>query len=382
MACDIRPLTLGDLPELSRFLTAGFHAQPDADFAAPDVLQWKYLEPTSAKTIAAGDQDKDGANQQSHDAQQDNDAAAGASNGSPHSYVARNESGSIIAHLGFCRTAFEGQAIVAHGGRVATIHIIDWLSSPEYRALGVTLGRKAQQEVVTQFMLGTSQIAQVIGERNGYKLRSVVPVYTRVLHAGYWLRTGGLGPVQRGLRLARDVAGRLTLRPNATPPTIVLQRVVAFGPEITPVVAKTKAHAILTSRDPARLNAFLHFPRQAMSGWHVLDETGRLRGFALLNLVPKDQGHTCTGKIVDCVLDDIEVELWHGAVVALTHELARQGADLAQAYASTPWTADALRRSGYASRFAVTFHMRDRGGLIPHDAMFHLTPLEGDYAYT
>ena len=231
-------------------------------------------------------------------------------------------------------------------------------------------------------MLGTSQIAQVIGERNGYKLRSLVPVYTRVLHAGYWLRTSGLGPLQRGLRLARDVAGRLTLRPNATPPTIVLQPVAAFGPEIIPVVAKAKAHAILTSRDPSRLNAFLHFPRQAMSGWHVLDKTGRLRGFALLNLVPKDQGRTRTGKIVDCVLDDIEVELWHGAVVALTHELARQGADLAQAYASTPWTADALRRSGYASRFAVTFHIRDRRGLIPRDAMFHLTPLEGDYAYT
>ena len=69
-------------------------------------------------------------------------------------------------------------------------------------------------------------------------------------------------------------------------------------------------------------------------------------------------------------------------MLALTRELARQGADLAQAYASTPWTAEALRRSGYASRFAVKFHIRDRLGLIPHDAMFHLTPLEGDYAYT
>lgn len=35
MTRDIRPLTPADLPELSRFLTAGFHAQADADFAAP-----------------------------------------------------------------------------------------------------------------------------------------------------------------------------------------------------------------------------------------------------------------------------------------------------------------------------------------------------------
>ena len=119
-----------------------------------------------------------------------------------------------------------------------------------------------------------------------------------------------------------------------------------------------------------------------MSGWHLLDDTGRLRGLAVLNLIPKDQGRTRTGKIVDCLLDDIDVELWQAAMLALTRELARQGADLAQAYASTPWTVEALCQSGYNSRFAVKFHIRDRLGLIPRDATFHLTPLEGDYAYT
>ena len=102
----------------------------------------------------------------------------------------------------------------------------------------------------------------------------------------------------------------------------------------------------------------------------------------MLNVVPKDQGRTRTGKIVDCLLDDVDVELWQAAMLALTHELARQGADLAQAYASTPWTAEALRQSGYQSRFAVKFHIRDRQALIPREAIFHLTPLEGDYAYT
>ena len=61
----------------------------------------------------------------------------------------------------------------------------------------------------------------------------------------------------------------------------------------------------------------------------------------MLNVVPSDQGRTRTGKIVDCLLDDIAVDPWHAAMLALTDELARQGADLAQAYASTPWTAEA-----------------------------------------
>jgi hypothetical protein len=163
---------------------------------------------------------------------------------------------------------------------------------------------------------------------------------------------------------------------------ITLRRVSSFGSEIEPIVEKAKAHVILTRRDPARLNDFLHFPRQSMSGWHLIDGTGRLRGFALLNLVPRDDGRTRTGKFVDCLLDEINAAPWQDAVLALTRELARQGADLAQAYASTPWTTEALSRSGYTSRFAVKFHIRDRQGIIPRNATFHLTPLEGDYAYT
>ena len=357
MTRDIRPLTPDDLPELSRFLTAGFHAPPDADFAAPEVLRWKYLEPDEPDGDGMGP-----------------DTA--------RSYVARDEAGRIVGHLGLCRTEFEGHALAAAGGRVPTIHIIDWLGSPEHRALGMSLMRRAHQGVGTQFGLGVSQAALVVGERAGYELRSLVPVYTRVLRAGYWFRSGGLGPVQRGLRLARDAASRLT-RPAAAPRAIItLRNVSAFGPEIIPIVEQAGAHVIFTRRDPARLNELLRFPRQAMSGWHLLDDAGRLRGFAVLNLVPKDQGRTRTGKFVDLLLDDIDVAAWHASVIALTRELSRQGADLAQAYASTPWTAAALGRSGYTSRFAVKFHIRDRQGIIPRDATFHLTPLEGDYAYT
>ena len=126
----------------------------------------------------------------------------------------------------------------------------------------------------------------------------------------------------------------------------------------------------------------LYFPRQMMSGWYLRDSTGRLRGLAVLNIVPTNHGRTRTGKVVDCLLDDIDVDHWHAAMFALTSELKRQDADVVQAYASTPWTVEALRRSGYESRFAVKFHIRDRQSLIPREAIFHLTPFEGDYAYT
>ncbi len=360
MARDIHPLTSHDIPELNRFLTIGFHTAPEADYAAPEVLRWKYLEPLESGNAEIGD--------------------AGLT--PPCSYIARDETGAIIGHLGLCRTVFEGRAIATNGGRVPTIHIIDWLGSPEHRSVGTSLMRKAHEGVATQFGLGVSEAALVVGERIGYELRSLVPVYVRVLRVGYWMRSNGSSLVSRGLRLVRDIASRW-IQPPATPRvTIFLKRVTNFGPEINPIVEQAKVHAIFTRRHSARLNALLRFPRQSMTGWHLLDATGRLRGLAVLNVIPTNQGRTRTGKIVDCLLGDIAVDLWHAAILALTHELTRQDADLVQAYASTPWTAEALRQSGFKSRFAVKFHIRDRQALIPREVIFHLTPMEGDYAYT
>ncbi len=356
MVREILPLTLADIPELSRFLTAGFHTPSDSDYAAPDVLRWKYLEPEQpggdTKAIL------------------------------PRSYLARDETGQIIGHLGLCRTTFEGQALSALGGKASTIHIIDWLGSPEHRAVGTSLMRKAHEGVLTQFGLGVSPAALVVGERIGYELRGLVPVYVRILRPGYWMRTRGSNVLARSLRLARDTVGEWVLRTIVPQSTIKLERISDFGSEIGPIVEAATAQAILTRRDPGRLNVMLHFPRQAMTGWHLRDDKGRLRGLAVLNVIPKDEGRTRTGKIVDCLLDNIDVELWQAAICGLTHELERQGADLAQAYASTPWMVEALRRSGYYSRYTVKFHIRDRQALIPREATFHLTPLEGDYAYT
>jgi hypothetical protein len=350
MARDIQPLCSHDLPELSRFLTAGFKSLPEADYAAPEVLRWKYLENTD--------------------------------HSEPLSYIARDESGAIIGHLGLSRTAFEGWAINAAGGYVSTIHIVDWLGSPDHRAVGISLMRKAHEGVATQFGLGVSQAALVVGERAGYELRGLVPVYARVLRPGYWMRASGLSLPARGLRFTRDIALPWMQPPKPPRANIVLKRIAAFGPEIESIVEAAKMHAILTQRGSERLNTFLRFPRQSMTAWHLLDDMTRLRGLAVLNIIPDDQGRTRKGKIVDCLLDDVDINRWHAALSGLTHELARQGADLAQAYASTPWTAEALRQSGYKSRFSVKFYIRDRQALIPRDALFHLTPLEGDYAYT
>ena len=380
---DIRPLTPEDLAELGRFLTAGFHAPPMRISPRPRCCAGSTLETGGVRDRQTYEGAAEGALRRPMRSPSEMLEAPATSTIPPGSYVARDESGRIIGHLGLCRTAFEGQALASAGGRVGTIHIIDWLGSPEHKAVGMSLMRLAHQGVATQFGLGVSQAALVVGERAGYELRSLVPAYTRVLRASYWLRAGGLSPWQRGLRLARDAANRLIRPPAAPRAVIVPRRVSAFGPEI---VADHRGGRGARDYDEPGPGAAQRVPPIPAAGGIGLASARRRRagsaGWPILNLIPKDGGRTRTGKVVDCVLDGVDVDLWHAAFAALTRELASQGADIAQAYGSTPWSAEALRRGGYTSRFTVKFHIRDRQGLIPRDVVFHITPLEGDYGYT
>src|SRR5262245_32287067 len=184
MARHIRPLSPSDLPELSEFLLKGFHAGPGADFAAPDVLRWKYLDQVG---LHSGDPSVDAA-QSVPEGRREHQTVHDRHSGQPLSYIARNESGKIAGHLGLCRTHFVGQGIAGPSGRVTTMHIIDWLGSPEQRSIGISMMRQAHQGVETQFGLGVSPSALAVGERAGYELRGLVPVYTRLLRPGYWLR--------------------------------------------------------------------------------------------------------------------------------------------------------------------------------------------------
>ncbi len=350
MTREIRPLVLDDLSDLGRFLIAGFHAAPDSDFAAPEVLRWRYLEPR-------GEDDE-----------------------APRSYLARDEGGQVIGHVGICRTTFEGDAIT--GRRIATLHMIDWLGSPEHRSVGASLMRKAHEGVPTQFGLGGTEAGRTVIKRGGYTTRNPIPVYQRVLRPAHWLRVPALSFAEKGVRLARDLVRRGLLPTRPAQVRVELRKVRSFGSELKPIIERAQTRAILTGRSSERLNHLLQFPRQAMSGWHLVAPPDRLCGFAVLNLVPQHGGRMRLGKIVDCLLADTDVRFWHGAILALTQELGRQGADVAQTFASTPWMAEALHGSGFASRFVLEFSLRDRQGLLPPGIPFHLMPIEADYAYS
>jgi hypothetical protein len=350
MPPEIQASTPDDLPELGRFLLEGFHAPDDSAFASSEVLRWKYFEPIGGE---AGDL--------------------------PRSYLARDGgTGRVVGHVGVWPGRFRGVGLPPGG--VSTIHMIDWLADRSASGVGATLMRRAHRSIDTQYVLGGSDAARRVIGRGGYDLVASVPMFRRVLRAGYRWRDPGPGPLGRALRAARDAATLLTTRVPPPPIRIELRPVEEFGPEIEPILASYEGLAVFASRGPDSLNHLLRYPRGGMTGWHLLLD-GRLRGLALLAVVPRP-GRVLVGRIVELMLDDPEERAWAGAIHALTGELEGRRADVATTFAGTEWAARALRASGYGSSQAIDFRLRDRSNLIPPGSTFHLTMTDADYAYT
>jgi hypothetical protein len=345
MAIDIRPLEIGDVPVLSQFLTNGFHTPPDADFAAPDVLRWKYFEPR-------GDRD------------------------APRSLVAL-EDGRIVCHAGLWQGWFHiaGEP----GRRVSTLHGIDWISTARRRNTGAYMMMSGHRHADTHYALNYSEAARRVIEAAGYRRVSGVPVYQKILRPTFHLRGMSASPAKSLARTVRDVARSVVHRGQNAAEQVVLRPVTEFGPEVDAVLAACSLNVVYTSRGPAWLNHALRYPRSRVTGW-LVEHAGRVRGFALLNVVKR--GDARVGKIVDCFLDSDTPALWHAAIAAIVAELRTQRADVVEGFGSTPWMVQALRATGFHVAQEINFLLHDKAGLLPPSAVFHLTPFEGDYAYT
>jgi len=344
LSIEIRPLAAGDLPALSRFLTAGFGAAADAEFAAVDVLRWKYLDPR-------GDEAES------------------------RSLVALDDDGTIVGHVGFAPTVFTGPGVARP---VSALQMTDWLGSAGHKAVGVSLMRRAHAAAEVQFGLGGSDAALAVALRGVYRAMTPAAVYERVLRPLRRLRATGLAP-RPVARAGRDLA-RLLARPRR--PVSVpldLEPIASFGPEVPEIVAAAARHAVVAARTPERLNHLLRHPRRPASAFLLLALDGEPRGLAILTTLPRDG--TILGRVVDLLLDDAEPATWHAAWLLLAAESKRMGADSLQAFASPPWTTKGLDRAGFVRRHPLAFSLRDRRGLLPRDAPFYLTAIEADYAF-
>ena len=345
MAIEVRPIEKSDIPTVSDFLTRGFNDSPNAEFAAPDVLQWKCFD-------------------------------AQGNDGVPRGFVAI-ENGRIVAYVGRQPAQFVGGDLVTP---VITEHGIDWLADKQSFAAGLLAGQRSDESIDIGFSIGGTDIAIKIKKRiKAWKFGMPVPTYCRVLRPLHYLRSPRQVVAWRCLaKIAREY-WRWLRHPRQKPNvSIVLKQVESFGAEVTQIVDACQMPEIHTLRTPELLNHFLRYPRKNITGWHIMQEN-QIRGFTLLSLVRN--GNIRTGKIADCFLDSLDVDLWHAALHALTNQLREQSADMVVCYGTTSWMVEALTQNGFYQQRLSPFAIRDPKKLLPENASYYLTHWEADHAY-
>lgn len=361
MSYRIDPLTPDDLPELSAFLAAGFGQPPDAEFAAPDVLRWKFLD-----VLPDGD---DG----------------------PRSWIGRDEqTGAVVGHVGVVLTSF----LRPGGEPTRALHMIDWLGSSGAPGVGTRLMMRAHQRAPVQYVLGGSDDAQRTIARAGYLELSPVPVYRRALNPLHRLRDPSLGPMWRVAAAARDVGVTTAARVRRRHVGGIAWRTVdRFGPEVDAVLEAGQASASRVwchDNGPAALNRLLGYPRGGLTGW-VMEHGGAARGFALTRFRPDDPTPARTARLVELAVDGNDPDLPAAAADALAVELRRLGADAVTTCAATRPEQDALHEAGFDGSFSLHLYLRDRGNRLSPDGEWplalagpppYVSFLDADYAHS
>jgi hypothetical protein len=362
MSFTILPLGPIDLADLSCFLTSGFQAGSLAEFAARDVLKWKYLDP-----LPSGD---DG----------------------PRSWIARDdETGTIVGHVGVVLTSFR---IPRRVEPILALHMIDWLGSKAAPGVGTRLMMRAHQRAPVQYVLGGSPDARRTIARAGYQALPSVTVYRRVLRPLHRLRDRAYSLPRRLALVSRDL---LSLRAGAQRPvvSVELTSIERFGPDVDLIIDRGPQSLILADRSAGTLNRLLNYPRGGIMAW-VIEERGCPRGFALVRYRPHDSSPIRVAKLVDLYIDAENLVIDEGLIPAsldlLVHQLKKLGADVITACGSSPGLRAGLWCAGFKEAYKLDLHVRDRSQLMQLPSTLGrpavldpppvVTFLDADYAYT
>ncbi len=153
----------------------------------------------------------------------------------PRSFVSR-EGGAIIGHVGVCPSAFVGGPEQGKGGGpVATFHMVDWLGSVGHPGLGSSLMHHVHAMMPTQYILGGTASARRAFDANHYERLADVPVFRKVLRAGYRLRASNKLTARTVAAAARDALRIASRRGGPTEQPLNPRRVGEFGDEVLAV---------------------------------------------------------------------------------------------------------------------------------------------------
>lgn len=377
----IEPTTFADLNDLSVFLTRGFGVEPDAPFAHPEVLAWKFLEPAEQTGFST----------------------------TPRSLLARraDESRRIVAHLGVSLSRWQILGLPRDARDEytlpTTLHMLDWLRDPAspWRSIGVSLMRRIHRLAATQYGLGGTEAARRVSVRTGYRLVGTAPLWVRVVKPWVSPPTSshrerarqGLRWARDGLRWARAALGSRFQSHGG----LCVEPVNRFGDELDAWIetldwqgspwcdlGPDRPPILTTMRSANRFNYVLACPHVGarVRALRLCDETG-LRAVVMtatrIRRTTSSAWPTIHGRIVEVLADRPDLVLWCEAVAAAVEVLKHDEVSRIDAIGGLPWLDAALGRLGFHRVSELDLHLRDPAGLLPSFNRLHLSPLEADY---
>jgi hypothetical protein len=323
-----------DLDDVAAFLITGFNSPPDAVFARPEVLRWKYFEP-------------------------------GPEWNSSRSYVLRQEN-RIKAHCGVwpMNLNFRGE-------RIDCICFLDWLSEKDLPGAGVMLKKKLMRFAETSVVVGGSADTRAVVPLIGFQHLGNVTTFARVVRPWKQFRTRPREALGRGAaRLLRNAAWSRTA--GAIAPMWSIKRVKTFD-ELPEKINEGNYPAPL--RDSKYLNYWLDTPAVDMAGFVILFQN-EYHGYFLLSKVSGQ------ARIADIRLLSNNVADWSAAYL-LAASAAAEDPEICETVttASTPLAREALVDSGFRDRGSVPLFLADRKKRLEGAPPIFLNMIDGDGAY-
>jgi hypothetical protein len=323
---------------LTQFLISVFHAKNDAPFVDPKLVWWKYFEPCA-------------------------DWNGGRS-------IVLKQEGEIVAHGGVFPVTF-----LTENGEVNGIHLIDWAGSPSAPGAGVLLLRKLASRADTFLTVGGSIETRQILPRIGFKRRSDLQVYARVVRPWVQFRTRGFKGWKAPLRFTRNVLWSLPPLPSI-PKEWSAVHIRQFDESVLPVLTgRTTGEFTPCKRIPEMLNYMLRCPGATFSAY-LLRKGHELRGYFILSYV----GGQC--RVADVLLNSNVPADWRAAYAAATRIAAENPETCeVQAASSIQLVSDAILQNGFHLREHCPIFLWDAKGLLAEAPPLHINLLDGEGSY-
>jgi hypothetical protein len=326
-----------DLSAISALMLTAFNAGPEAPFADPRLLNWKYFEPGPAWPGSRG-------------------------------YVLRNGP-SLLAHCGIWPVNFRFQDSL-----VTCNLFVDWVSDKSLPGAGFLLKRKLMTMTDTALVVGGSDDTRAVVPRLGFQPIGDVGYFVKIVRPWRQFQTRPSEGIGRDTaRLMRNTAWSISMGPNPVPKDWSVSQVESFDN------VELDSNAYIEHPTPWRnaeyLNYWLRSPSASVSGFVALKED-KPRGYFLLSRVG---GQT---RIADVRLNSTRQDDWN-AVYALAAHAAAEIPETCEiiAAASTLFSEIGLVSNGFRQRGGAPMFLFDPQKRLLDSPSIFWNMIDADAAY-